>query len=448
MTADVNEQFDTTRGAQVATIEDYNRRAEAWNAMTPEQRAATVNAGRAERFEDLVALGKMQNLGNGRYKVNDPDSWDDGEVFRVERSRTDLRQLLVLPEHGLDESTGAVAFYSRTEEWHRFGTIIPSGLSSIPAVLRAARINFDVLQRPAGGWLPLDTPELRETWLSGKVEGTLSADGKFVFVPEEGKFQNYRSDTLAGLGIVGKVHTSIQPAESMLFLQNLVDDGSVIIESAGALDGGKRIFLSCLLPEEMVIDAGGIGDRVRLYVAVLDRFDGQGQFQAVVTPWRPRCGNTERLALAQAVTRWGVRHTTNAKTRVEDARRTLRLSNQYAEAFVAEETALAQAAMRTDEFIALVREVFPRDLAAESRKQTTLFDRRDNQLAALWAQYEADLGPTAYTAERAFTDWLDHAAPRRVTGDQLAAARATAAFLGSDDDTKGQVHKRLMARVA
>ena len=429
MTVDVNAQFDTTRAGQTASIERYNREAEAWNAMTPEQRADLVNGDREQRFEQLVALGKMKNLGSGRYQVNDPGSWDNGEVFRVERSVNDRRGLLVMPEHGLDISTGQVAFYGRVPEWHNFGTIIPAGLSSVPAVLRAARIDFDVLQRPAGGWM---------------VDYTQIPSHQFV--PEDGKFQNYRSDTLAPLGIVGKIHTAIQPAESMLFLQQLVSDNSVIIESAGALDGGTRIFISCLLPEDLVVDAKGIADHVQLYVVIFDRFDGQGQFQAVVTPWRPRCKNTERLALSGAVTRWGVRHTTRAKDRAAEAMRTLKLTSAYAGQFVKEETALAHTAITEAELKVILDEVFDRP-EDESKKQATVNGIRESLILGKFDAYAADLGRTAYAAERALTDYLDHDAVRRVkSAAELKAARVTAAFLGSDDDRKDAAHKALMRR--
>jgi phage/plasmid-like protein (TIGR03299 family) len=430
MTTDVNAAFDTERAGQVAMVAEVNARATELNA-TRDQRADADLADRAARFEQRVADGKMKNLGGGRYEVNDPNSYDNGEIFSVRRQVDGLRTLLVMPEHGLDTSTGEVALYTRTPEWHDFGTVIPSGLSEIPSVLKAARINFDVLQRPAGFMRPVSDGE-------GIGE---------VFTVEEGKFVNYRSDTGAPLGIVGKIHRSIQPAQSMGFLQELVDDGHVIIESAGALDGGRRIFISCLLPQDMVVDADGIADHVQLYVVVFDRFDGQGQFQVVVTPWRPRCKNTERLGLKEAVTRWTVRHTTNALARVEEAQKTLGLAGKYAAQFVAEETALAQAKIKADEFEALMADVWERDKATESKKSATVADRREDQLRAGFDTYAAELGSTAYAAERAVTDWLDHTAPRRVTGDKMAAARATAAFLGTDDDVKNEVHRRLMLRV-
>jgi phage/plasmid-like protein (TIGR03299 family) len=440
---DVNAQFDAERAAQQANVTDYNKRAAEWNAMTPEQRQSVGDAERLSRFETAVALGKMRNLGGGRYEVNDPGSWDNGEVFRVTRADNGTRQMLVMPEHGLD------SFYSMYPEWHDFGTIIPAGLSHIPSVLKAAGIYFEVFQRPAGGWQDLTDTALRNKWFKLHPDEYESADDvpDHVFIEERGKFQNYRSDTLATLGVVGKIHTSIQPAQSMEFLQKLVDDQSVLIQSAGALGGGTRIFLDCLLPEDMIIDAEGVADHVELHVIILDRFDGQGKFMAIVTPWRCRCRNTERLALLNAVTSWGVRHTTRAKDRADEAMRTLKLTRAYAAEFVKEETALVHTAITEAELKAIIDEVFDRP-EDESKKQATVNGTRENEILAKYESYAADLGRTAYAAERAMTDYLDHGAPRRVKSEaELKAARVTAAFLGSDDDRKDATHKALMRRM-
>jgi len=425
---DVNAAFDAERRQQQADVAAYNAEATAWNAGNAD-RIAQQQAEASARFEARVANGTMINLGNGRYEVNEPGSWDNGEVFQVQRSGSDLRQLLVMPEHGLDTSSGQAALYSRYPEWHELGTIIPAGLSSIPSVLKAAGLNFSVLSRPSGAMLP-------------------GPDGEDVFTVDPAKFVNYRSDTGALLATVGKVYTAIQPAQSMEFLQKLVDDGDVIIESAGAMAGGARIFITCLLPEHMVIDAEGISDPVQMHIAVVDRFDGNGKFQAIATPWRIRCGNTERFALRDAVARWGIRHTTTAPDRVKEAQRTLGLTRKYAERFVAEENALASTPIKLDEFDALIAEVWgERDRMEESKRTTTVADRRETELHEMFGRYAGELGRTAYAAERSVTDWLDHVSPRRVTGDKLAAARATAMLEGSDDDIKSTAHAKLMTLV-
>jgi phage/plasmid-like protein (TIGR03299 family) len=412
--ADVNTAFDTERAAQIGRIENLSA-----------DRAAAEQA-RAADFEARVKSGQMRALGGGRYQST--QGWDAGEIWYTQRSATGA---LVLPQHGLDETTGEAALYSRFPEWHQLGTVIPAGLSDIGAVLKAARIDFRVEQAPVSFTAP---------------------DGSLIEVPRA--FVNFRDDTKAPLGVVGKIFTPIQPRESFEFLQQLVDDEGVIFESAGAVDGGKRIFVSVLLPQDIIIDPAGIADMVTPHVAIFDRFDGDGSFRAVVTPWRPRCRNTERFAMRDAKTSWAVRHTTNALARVQEAQRTLGLSTRYFESFAAEETALARTDIDrlADEIDALIAAVWPEKEAdpntpkgprAGTIKAKTDAERRDT-LQAIAAEQAKETGRTAYSVERAYTDFLDHQAPRRVTGDKMAAARATAAFIGTDDDRKDTVHKRLM----
>ena len=88
-TPDVNQQFATERAAQF-------------------QAAARAAAA----FDQRVADGKLTPLGNGRYRVTDPGSWDNGEVL-VRRNGQ------ILPQHGLDLSTGSAALYSTTPAWQR-----------------------------------------------------------------------------------------------------------------------------------------------------------------------------------------------------------------------------------------------------------------------------------------------------------------------------------------
>jgi hypothetical protein len=74
---------------------------------------------------------------------------------------------------------------------------------------------------------------------------------------------------------------------------------------------------------------------------------------------------------------------------------------------------------------------------------------REGKLEELFAKESRQVGRTAYAAERAVTDYLDHVAPRRELnkGDGLAAARATAILEGSSDDVKTKAHQKLMLLV-
>ncbi|MFE0104465.1 DUF932 domain-containing protein [Streptomyces sp. NPDC059009] len=327
----------------------------------------------------------------------------------------------VIGRDGLDTSLGTAALYSSVPAWHGLGKVIPGGISDIDTVLDLAGIDFQVQRVPA---FYLWNGELRQ---------------------HQGKFHTVRDDTGAALGVVGGVYEPIQNRSGFEFLQELVNDYGVVWESAGALRDGRKIFVCIRLPRNIAVDAAGINDEIVPFIAVINSHDGRSPLSAVVTPWRPVCGNTERFAVRDAYSRWTVRHTKGAGDRIKEARRALKLSIAYYEQWAVEETALARTDCAIDEFDRLVGELWPPDDDASPRTRRAEERRRD-LLADMFTIESQNIGRTAYAAERTVTDYLDHVAPRR-PGKTMTEeiARATAVMEGVDDQIKSKAHGRLMA---
>jgi phage/plasmid-like protein (TIGR03299 family) len=378
-------------------------------------------ADRQAALEQRIADGKLTPLGDGRYQVTDPNSWDNGEIWT-------LRDGQVLPQHGLDTTTGKVALYSAVPAWHELGTIIEGGTSDIDTVLESGAIGFEVVRRPV----------LYKATLNGPTQ--VLAD----------EFVTVREDTGAGLGVVGARYEVLQNRQMFEFLQDLVDRYDVVWDSAGALRDGRKVFVSMRLPNTVSIDAAGINDQIVPYIAGINSHDGSSQAHAVVSPWRIRCGNTERFAVRDAVTRWGVRHTRNARDRVAEARRTLGLSVKYFDNWAAEEEALAQTDLAIDEFRKVVNDLWPAPEDGAPKRTVTHHTNRLDALTTLYDSNTAQLGRTAYAGERAITEYADWKAAIRPTGSlrgKNLAARATAVMEGSNDELKNKAHKRLLTLV-
>ena len=390
------------------------------NAAFAAERRSQLQAAADRRaaVEARIAAGTLVPVGNDRYRVNDPSSFDNGEVWTMTNGE-------VLPQHGLDTSTGQVALYTRVPAWHELGTVIPAGTSDIEEVLTLGGIGFEVLRRPV----------LYQNILAGPT--TVLAD----------QFVTVRQDTGAGLGVVGARYEVFQNRDIFEFLQDLVADDTVIWESAGALREGRRVFVCLRLPETVTIDAEGINDQIVPHIAAINSHDGSSQAQVVATPWRIECGNTERFAVRDAFSRWGVRHTRNARDRVAEARRTLGLSVSYYQAFAAEEEALAQTALTIAEFQQVTEQLWPTPDEGATKRTKTHHTKRVDALTQLYAANSARLGSTAYAAERAITEYADWKAPIRPTGSlrgRNLAARATAVLEGSNDDIKSRAHRQLL----
>jgi phage/plasmid-like protein (TIGR03299 family) len=390
------------------------------NTAFADERAGQLDAAQQQHsdVDRRLADGTLITLGDGRYRVNDPTSWDHGEILHLQDGQ-------ILPQHGLDESTGRPALYTTTPAWHGLGAVIPGGTTDVDAVLKLGGIDFDVTRRPV-------------LYQSARDSQTGTLAEHFVTV---------REDTGAGLGVVGSRYEVLQNRHLFEFLQDLVDDHDVVWESAGALREGRKVFVSLRLPQTVTIDAAGINDEIVPFVVAINSHDGSSQAHVVVTPWRPVCGNTERFALRDATSRWGVRHTRNARDRINEARRTLGLSVRYYETFAAEEEALARTDLAIAEFRHVIDDLWPAPEDDASTRTRNHHTNRINTLTGLWDTSTSRLGNTANAAERAITENTERNTPIRPTGSlrgKHLAARATAVLEGTADDIKNKAHRRLL----
>jgi phage/plasmid-like protein (TIGR03299 family) len=394
------------------------------NVAFAAERADQIQAAAARQadFDARIADGTLLALGNGRFRINDPSSWDNGEILIQQQDGQ------VLPQHGLDTSRGQVALYSSVPAWHQLGNIVPGGTSDVDTVLTLGGIDFDVHRRP--------------------VEFRNSIEGPHRLLAEH--FVTVRDDTGAGLGVVGGKYEVLQNRDAFAFLQDLVDRYDVVWESAGAVRDGRRVFICMRLPGTLTIDAAGVADQIIPFIVALNSHDGSSLFQVVVTPWRPVCANTERFAVRDAHSRWGVRHTRNARDRIEEARRTLGLSVTYFEQFAVEEEALARTQLAMANFRQVVEELWQPPAADASTRTRNSHRRRVDELADLYTANAARLGSSAYAAERAITEYADWKQAVRPTGSLRGnnlAARATAVLEGGNDDLKSRAHRRLLTLV-
>lgn len=419
---DVNEQFQAEQRGRI----DSQRQWAAEVGARAEQRLAA--------FRERVDAGEMSEGPTGTFTAL--QGWDKGEQWTV---RTNVAgQLMILPQHGLaTDQAGKASLYTRVPFWHDLGHVVPEGLSSVGSVLDFAGLNYRVIKEQAK----------RLT-----AAGTVS--------PVAGHHWTVREGTDQVLGHVGDRYTVIQNVDQFAFLQELVDttagtDTPVIWETAGQLESG-RVFTTLRLGEDIIIDVDGYQDAIRPFLSALNSHDGSTQFTLTVSPWRIGCGNTERFNMRDAVTRWSTPHTANAQRRIDEARRTLRLTSAYFEQWAAEQTALATAAVKVDEFAAFAAEFndefWPMPKVDEGGQQSVrAINGRARRIDAMVAKFEANsvtLSRTAYAAERAMTEWLDHDAGIRVPKSMTEAmARATKVIEGDNDTRKSYVHEKLMLRV-
>jgi phage/plasmid-like protein (TIGR03299 family) len=328
--------------------------------------------------------------------------------------------------HDIDTTTGRAAFYShRQTPWHGLGTVVDEAQDSDGA-LRMGGLDWDVTLRPV---------------FFGAFDESNMGTGR---VPN--KFATVRGDTEAALGIVGRRYVPVQNATAFRFLTELVTDGAATFETAGALDNGRRVFLSMLLPDDVILDEAGAADLVKVYILAVNSHDGTSPLSVVITPVRAVCANTVRYATQSAVTRWAVRHTGDPVQRAEEAQRTLKLSVNYVERWRQDATRMIQTPLSDAAFEQLLEDLFPIDRDDSARVRTNLQARRDQAMGLFTeADTQANIRGTVWAAEAALIEQLDWFAPVRapksLTEDLVRGARVVE---GTFDERKTGLHRRLL----
>lgn len=392
---------------------------------------------RAAELEAAVARGELRKISNGRFQVVRSDtgmgSWDAGEILSDQG----------MPEHRLDLREDGVtpAFYStNARPWWGVGTHLEEGLYSAKAACMAAGQDWRILKVRARYYA--DEQEVLDA--EGNVIGLTGTD---LRLGQPDHFMTMRSDTGEDLGQVGKLWTSIDNANAFKFMEEFGQP----FETVGSFRGGRRVFATMALPEDMIVDAEGVNETIKMYLAAINNHDGNGGLKLYATPYRFECENTERIGVANAVTSWTIKHTPNYEKMLGEAQKSLRLTHRYAESWTKEENALAQREISDREIASVLTDIWGVDEDEDGVRKQNKQEARVLDIMNRWEVERERCGRTAYGFERALTGHADHAAERRPRGGMKAATPL--ALLGqailedTGADLKNRMHRRMMELV-
>lgn len=319
--------------------------------------------------------------------------------------------------HNLDITNGRAAFVSAREDaWHRLGTVLDDAFTAEQAMEQGL----------LGGWNVRALP-VEATDDSGEV---LAVTDRRAIVRT-----NPVNQQAEYLGTVGNAYHIIQNEEHAELLNAIVDESGAHFETAGAINGGRQVFITMKLPGHMNI--GGV-DQVDQYLAAMNSHDGSTPFTLMTTPVRVVCENTLNMAL-QGVGNgaYRVRHTSGAERFIRgQAREALDLSFKYLDGFQEMAEQLINTEMSQTRFEEIIRKEFgaPEDA---SPHMVTRSAARQDEFAQLFADahtHEA-VRNTAWAGFNALTEWYDHQSPTRGAADE-STRRAVRSLLEPEFKTK------------
>lgn len=211
-----------------------------------------------------------------------------------------------------NEQTGEHSFFSVKEKaWHGLGQIVSDYPTNAEAIKHAG-LDYTVEKRP------LFTYD-NDCMLYG-IEGNLRTPR--IEVPNF--HATMRTDTEQVLGVVGKDYEVIQNIDAFSFFDAIVGGDGIQYETAGALGKGERIFITAKLPDYIKV---GSDDLIEKYLFLTTSHDGYGSITAAFTPIRIVCANTLNAAMRNHSNSIKIRHTANAKERLEQAHKVMGISN-------------------------------------------------------------------------------------------------------------------------
>lgn len=239
-----------------------------------------------------------------------------------------------------------------------------------------------------------------------------------------------RTDRMEPISVVGERYAPLQNLQAFAFMDHLVGEGRAVYETAGALAGGRRIWLLARLPGDLWVTKE---DAVGKYLLLTNSHDGGSPVRALFTPIRVVCENTLRAALGEGASEGvSIRHVGDVLGKAQEARRLLGISFKYFDDFASQAKAFAGRSL-TQEALAGYFETLvpdpqdgdPSRAIATRESLVRLFETgRGNALPSVRG--------TLWGAVNAVAEFVDHERPtRHRAGESEPVKRFQSAQFGS-----------------
>ena len=276
-------------------------------------------------------------------------------------------------------------FSVREKPWHGLGTIVMEAPASAEA-LKLAGLDWTVEQEPV------------YTEHNEMVKGYKA---------------NVRSSDRRVLGVVSDRYKVVQNTDAFSFTDELLGKG-VKYETAGSLQEGRKVWLLARLPKEYVI----AGERISPYLVFSNTHDGSGSVKVAVTPVRVVYNNTLNIALDNAKRSFSMIHTGNIHDKIQEAKDTLFMAENYMDNLGIEFEQLRRQKMtdaQVKEYIELLLPMGEEPTPIQSKNILKL--RRDMEQRYYEAPDLQKVGNNAYRFLNAVSDFATHSRPLRMTAN-------------------------------
>lgn len=270
-------------------------------------------------------------------------------------------------------------------------------------------------------------------WAVGRAQVQFKPTDSLDFCMGESEIL-YRDDTNAQLGIVTDRYKVVQPGAVLEFFRDIVGIGGMELETAGSLDGGRKVWAMAKTGDEFTIKGQ---DRIGGYLLLSTSFDGSMATRAMFTSVRVVCNNTLQMANSDTHGAIKIPHSTEFNAR--GVKIDLGILNGVFHHFEGQANALADRRLSNKEAMALLIEV----MAPEAKEPDEISTKKFNQIKTIYDLYaHAGMGSslassagTAWGLVNAMTEYVDHQSGNNTNNRFRSAQFGPGATLKADTFT-------------
>jgi len=313
-------------------------------------------------------------------------------------------------------------FYVGDKPWHGLGTALDVPPSNIEEALELAGMNWKVQKIPTTFQL-----------FNGD-----DLDGRYI-TKETGHFVTVRMDTKEAIGNVGKKYEVLQNYDAFAPFEVIADYGYTL-ETAGVIDGGKKVWILAKTPEEYQVGEDKILDYILMYTS----HDGSSGSCFRDVDIRVVCNNTLTWALdRKSIAEYKLRHTSSIGSRVQELTDNLRTRDGNVVRAIDEMNRFTEIEMTPETLKYYIEAVMPwlKNRHKESIPEMGIFVRNRakpvyEKITDLFYNGKGNKGKTLWDAYNAITEYHDHSKNHKdwVKGTQFGASsrdKMNAYFVGA-----------------
>ena len=249
----------------------------------------------------------------------------------------------------------------------------------------------------------------------------------------------FRSDTHAGLSLVGQDFKVVQPGEILEFFRDLTERHGMVLSTAGSLFGGKRFWaLAETGKAANIVD----GDEIKGHLLLTTAVDGTLATTAKFVSERVVCNNTLTVALAETGKNM-IKKTHKVDFDPAGVKIDLGLVDKAWETFIGNLKKMTEKKMTDDKVLEFYQKIFFKPDVAAADQSWGVTRKIDEMVSLYNTGAGADLCKgTAWGVLNAVTNGFTHGSGKRNPSHQFWES-----YYGANDTIKTNVYNKLLQTI-